>query len=86
MHTTQAGIDIAKSVFEVALSDLPGTVRERHRLSRERFRHFFSTRESTTVLMEACGSAHYWGRELQAMGHQVRLLHPRGRGALPGRQ
>jgi transposase len=76
MHTTQAGIDIAKSVFEVALSDLPGTVRERHRLSRERFRHFFSTRESTTVLMEACGSAHYWGRELQAMGHQVRLLHP----------
>lgn len=76
MHTTQAGIDIAKSVFEVAVSDVPGTVRERHRLNRERFRRFFSARESTMVLMEACGSAHYWGRELEAMGHRVRLLHP----------
>jgi len=76
MQTTQAGVDIAKSVFEVALSDTPGRVRERHRLSRERFRRFFAVREATTVLMEACGSAHYWGRELQAMGHQVRLLHP----------
>lgn len=76
MQTTQAGIDIAKSVFEVALSDTPGTVQERHRLSRERFRRFFAKREATTVLMEACGSAHYWGRELQAMGHEVHLLHP----------
>lgn len=76
MQTTQAGIDIAKAVFEVALSDTPGTVRERHRLSRERFRRFFAKREATTVLMEACGAAHYWGRELEAMGHQVRLLHP----------
>ena len=76
MQTTQAGIDIAKSVFEVALSEMPGTVQERHRLSRERFRRFFAARETTTVLMEACGSAHYWGRELQAMGHEVRLLHP----------
>lgn len=76
MQTTQAGIDIAKAVFEVALSDTPGTVQERHRLSRERFRRFFTKREATTVLMEACGSAHYWGRELQAMGHEVHLLHP----------
>lgn len=76
MHTTQAGIDIAKAVFEVALSDMPGTVGERHRLSRARFRRFFAGRETMTVLMEACGSAHYWGRELEAMGHQVRLLHP----------
>ena len=76
MQTTQAGIDIAKSVFEVALSDTPGTVQERHRLSRERFRRFFSRRQATTVLLEACGSAHYWGRELEAMGHEVRLLHP----------
>lgn len=76
MNTTQVGVDVAKAVFEVAVSDTPGSVRERHRLSRERFRRFFATRESTTVLMEACGSAHYWGRELEAMGHQVSLLHP----------
>jgi hypothetical protein len=75
VHTTQAGIDIAKAVFEVALSDTPGTVRERHRLSRERFRRFFSMREATTVLMEACGAAHYWGRELEAMGHPIWASH-----------
>ena len=76
MNTTQVGIDIAKAVFEVALSDRPGTVLERHRFSRERFRRFFAARDATDVLMEACGSAHYWGRELQAMGHRVVLLHP----------
>jgi transposase len=76
MNTTQVGVDVAKAVFEVAVSDTPGAVRERHRLSRERFRRFFASHEHTTVLMEACGSAHYWGRELQAMGHQVSLLHP----------
>jgi len=76
MNTTQVGVDVAKAVFEVAVSDTPGAVRERHRLSRERFRRFFAAHEHTNVLMEACGSAHYWGRELQAMGHQVSLLHP----------
>jgi transposase len=76
MNTTQVGVDVAKAVFEVAVLDTPGAVRERHRLSRERFRRFFASHEHTTVLMEACGSAHYWGRELQAMGHQVSLLHP----------
>ncbi len=76
MHTTQASVDLAKSVFEVAVSDRPGSVQERHRLSRARFRRFFEDREPTDVLMEACGTAHYWGRELEAMGHTVSLLHP----------
>lgn len=76
MNTTQVGVDVAKAVFEVAVSETPGAVSERHRLSRERFRRFFATREASNVLMEACGSAHYWGRELEAMGHQVSLLHP----------
>lgn len=76
MNTTQVGVDVAKSVFEVAVSDTPGSVRERHRLSRERFRRFFASREASNVLMEACGSAHYWGRQLEEMGHNVSLLHP----------
>lgn len=76
MNTTQIGVDVAKAVFEVAVSDTPGSVRERHRLSRERFRRFFAARETSDVLMEACGSAHYWGRQLEAMGHHVSLLHP----------
>lgn len=74
-HTTVA-VDVAKSVFEVAVSDRPGQVRERHRLSRAAFQRFFVNRPPATVVLEACGSAHYWGREMQALGHQVVLLPP----------
>jgi transposase len=76
MKTTQASVDLAKSVFQVALSTTPGRVDDQHRLSRKRFRRFFAEREPTEVLMEACGTAHHWGRELEAMGHRVRLLPP----------
>ena len=76
MNTTQVAVDLAKSVFEVAVSRTPGKVHESHRLSRSRLHMFFQEREPVEVLMEACGSAHYWGRTLQAMGHQVTLLHP----------
>lgn len=72
-HTTIA-VDLAKSVFEVAVSHAPGKVSQRHRLSRKRFRHFLGHQAPATVLMEACGTAHYWAREAQARGHQVRLL------------
>jgi transposase len=74
METTRIAVDLAKSVFQVAISGVPGRVDEQHRLSRERFRRFFAARQSTEVLMEACGTAHHWGRELEALGHRVRLL------------
>lgn len=74
MNTTQIGVDLAKSVFEVAVSHAPGQVQERHRLSRARFRRFFADRAPSEVLLEACSSAHHWGRELQALGHRVALL------------
>jgi transposase len=76
MNTTQISVDVAKSVFQVAVSHAPGRVHKRHRLSRGGFRRFFAGHEPVEVLMEACGSSHYWGRELQAMGHQVSLLPP----------
>jgi transposase len=75
METTIA-VDVAKSVFEVAVSDRPGRVRERHRLSRSQFSRFVSERRPATVLMEACGMAHFWGRHAQASGHRVVLLPP----------
>ena len=56
--------------------DGAGTVDRHHRLSRERFQRFFAEQERMEVLMEACGTAHHWGRELEALGHQVRLLPP----------
>jgi len=69
-------VDIAKSVFEVAVSIQPGRVKEHKRLSRAKLLTFFATRPRTTVLMEACGSSHYWARQLQQLGHQVVLLPP----------
>lgn len=76
MNSTQASVDLAKSVFQVAISTTPGRVDQHHRMSRERFRRFFAQQESMEVLMEACGTAHHWGRELEALGHEVRLLPP----------
>ena len=74
-HTTIA-VDLAKSVFEVAVSRQPGKIAERHRLSRRRFSTFFAQRQPATVLMEACGSAHFWARELENLGHRVLVLPP----------
>jgi transposase len=69
-------VDIAKSAFEIAVSIQPGKVRERKQLRRKHFLSFFVTRARTTVVMEACGSAHYWARQLEQLGHQVVLLPP----------
>ena len=74
-HTTIA-VDLAKSVFQVAISHRPGRVDEEHRLSRGRFLSFFADRPAATVLLEACGSAHHWSRALKRLGHTVRLLPP----------
>jgi transposase len=76
MNSTQVAVDLAKSVFQVAVSSTPGRVDEEHRLSRARFQQFFVGREPVEVLMEACGTAHHWGREVEALGHTVLLLPP----------
>ena len=74
-HTTIA-VDLAKSVFQVAVSYRPGHLDEERRLSRDRFVAFFAQRPPATIVFEACGSAHYWARQLQPLGHVVRLLPP----------
>jgi transposase len=76
MSTIQIGVDLAKSVFEVAVSGEPGVVQSRHRLTRTAFPRFLAGHPPAEVLLEACGSAHHWGREAQRLGHRVRLLHP----------
>jgi transposase len=76
MKTTQIGVDVAKAVFEVAVSDEPGRVTERKRLTRGQMHRYFEKRPGAHVLLEACGSAHHWGRQLRSLGHQVSLLHP----------
>ena len=67
-HTTIA-VDLAKSVFQVAVSHRAGRVDEERRLTRERFLTFFAQQPPATVVFEACGSAHYWARQLQPFGH-----------------
>lgn len=75
MATTIA-VDVAKSVFEVAVSERAGRVREQHRLTRRQFSRFVATRGPATVVLEACSSAHFWGRHAQAHGHEAILLPP----------
>jgi transposase len=72
-HTTIA-VDLAKSVFQIAVSHRPGQVDDERRLTRERFLTFFAQQPHATIVLEACGSAHYWARQLQPLGHTVRLL------------
>jgi len=76
MQSTTIAVDLAKSVFEVAVSERPGRVAERHRLSRGQFSRFLADRAPATIVMEACGTAHFWGREAGARGHHVVLLPP----------
>jgi transposase len=76
MQDTTIAVDVAKSVFEVAVSQRPGKVSQRQRLSRGQFSRFLQQSEPVTFVMEACGTAHFWGREAQARGHRVVLLPP----------
>jgi transposase len=76
MHSTTIAVDLAKSVFEVAVSRRPGQVERRHRVSRGQFSRFLTEQAPATVVMEACGTAHFWGREAGARGHRVVLIPP----------
>lgn len=76
MKNTIIAVDLAKNVFEIAISDRPGQVRDRRRLSRAQFLRFFANVEPSTVLLEACGSSHHWGRRIRELGHNVVLLPP----------
>jgi transposase len=75
MDATTVAIDLAKEIFEVAVANRAGRVIDRKRLTRRQFERFVETLAAgTNVVMEACGTAHYWGRRCQARGLGVRLL------------
>ena len=73
---TVVAVDIAKTVFEVAVSHQAGRVCRKQRLPRAQFLMSFVQMPQATVVMEACGSAHHWGRQIQRLGHDVVLLPP----------
>jgi transposase len=70
------GLDIAKSVFQVHGVDAAGAVVIRKRVSRAKVLEYFGELPRSLIGIEACPSAHHWGRELGALGHLVRLIPP----------
>ena len=70
------GLDIAKAVFQVHGVDGAGAVVIRKRIGRSKMLEFFADLAPCLIGIEACPSAHHWGRELQAFGHTVKLMPP----------
>ena len=70
------GIDLAKSVFQIHGVDESGRVLVRRQLRRSQLLAFFEKQPRCLIGMEACGGAHDWGRRLQGLGHDVRLMPP----------
>jgi len=75
-HRTTIAVDLAKAVFAVAISRRPGRIDQELRLSRAKFVEFLARQAPAVVVIEACGSAHYWARQLLSCGHTPVLLPP----------
>jgi transposase len=76
MQAIRFGIDLAKNVFQVHGVDAVGKTVVQKQLRRSQMLKFFAAQPPALIGIEACGSAHYWGRELGALGHDVRLMPP----------
>jgi len=76
MQITTIGLDLAKHWFQVHGVDAAGKVGIKRRLRRSGVIEFFKALEPCLVGMEACATAHHWGRELMALGHEVKLMPP----------
>ena len=70
------GIDLAKRSFQLHGARVDGSVAFRRKVSRERLTDFLASQPRCVVAMEACASAHHWGREIMQLGHDVRLVPP----------
>jgi hypothetical protein len=77
MEATRIGIDVAKNFFHLVAMDDRGKVVWRKALTRGRVLECRTQLKPCIIGMEACATAHYWARELQQLGHEVRLRHPR---------
>src|SRR5216683_2247623 len=73
---TTIGLDLAKKVFQVHGVDATGAAVLRKRVRRGQVLAFFAGLPCCLVGIEACATAHYWARELRALGHEVRLMPP----------
>jgi transposase len=76
MQISTIGLDLGKRVFQVHGANASGACVLSKRLSRSQLVEFFGKLPRCLVGMEACGSSHYWARQLSALGHEVRLIPP----------
>lgn len=76
MKITTIGLDIAKTVFHFYAVNKMGRLVKKKQLRRKQVLAYLAKLEPCLLAMEACGGAHYWARELKAMGHQVKLIAP----------
>ena len=76
MNLTTIGIDLAKNVFQVHGANEKGKAVLKKQLKRAQMLPFFANLTPCRIGMEACGSAHYWARKLQTLGHTVQLIAP----------
>ncbi|MBW9248256.1 MAG: IS110 family transposase [Acidithiobacillus ferriphilus] len=74
MQITTYGLDLAKRVMQLHWVDMETGEIHRKQVKRQALLEFFVNRQPGIVAMEACGSAHYWARELRKLGHEVRLV------------
>jgi len=71
---TTIGLDLAKTVFHTVGCNRQGKLIQKKRLARTQMLRHFANLPACLAGMEACASAHYWARQLKALGHQVKLL------------
>ena len=76
MKDTILGLDLAKTIFHIVEINRAGKQLKKKKLRRSQMSEFFVNHPECLIAMEACGSAHYWGRVFQKMGHEVVLLPP----------
>ena len=75
-QVTIIGIDLAKHSFQLRGAQTNGSVAFRKKLSRGKLLDFLASQPRCAVAIEACASAHYWGRETEKLGHEVKLIPP----------
>ena len=73
-NSTTISIDLAKTVFQVALFNKYGVMKSNNKMSQVKMVQFIAQHPEAVICMEACGTAHYWGRRFQKNGHKVLLV------------
>ena len=76
MNSNVIGIDVAKNIFQLCLTNPHGKVIGKQRLGRESLLTYLANQEKSCVVMESCGSSNYWAREIIKLGHEVKLIAP----------